>query len=258
MRQDFNYHTHTWRCGHAGGSDEEYIQYAIKAGFKVLGMSDHRPYRTIPRPGERMDWSLLDDYLSSMKNLKDRYSDQIDIKIGFETEYYPQQEQEIRDLLNRVDYMILGQHYDDQYGTNDYCFYMSEAQIIQYGRQVCDAMDKKLFLYAAHPDYIMYGQHAFTEACAECADMIARKAAETETPLEVNINGITKGLRSYGNTRQYPYPFRQFWQIMAKYPIKCVYGFDSHDPKLLNETFMYDETDRILEGLNLNFIDIRI
>jgi len=104
----------------------------------------------------------------------------------------------------------------------------------------------------------MYGQDDFTPACAAAADMIARKAVETDTPLEVNINGINKGLHKYGNTMQYPYPFRQFWQIMAQYPIKCVYGFDSHDPRYLLETYMYDETDRILEGLNLNIIDLQL
>ncbi len=39
----YNYHTHTSRCGHAGGSDEEYVQAAIKAGYQILGFSDHAP-----------------------------------------------------------------------------------------------------------------------------------------------------------------------------------------------------------------------
>ena len=29
-----NYHTHTARCGHAIGTDEEYVQAAIQAGLK--------------------------------------------------------------------------------------------------------------------------------------------------------------------------------------------------------------------------------
>ena len=36
-----NYHTHTARCGHAIGTDEEYVQAAIQAGLKTLGFSDH-------------------------------------------------------------------------------------------------------------------------------------------------------------------------------------------------------------------------
>lgn len=39
-----NYHTHTPRCNHAVGSEEEYVQQALKAGIKILGFSDHTPY----------------------------------------------------------------------------------------------------------------------------------------------------------------------------------------------------------------------
>ena len=40
-----NYHTHTYRCGHAGDyPDEAYVQAAVQAGYKVLGMSDHTPW----------------------------------------------------------------------------------------------------------------------------------------------------------------------------------------------------------------------
>lgn len=35
-----NYHTHTTRCYHASGKDEEYVKAAIKAGIKELGFSD--------------------------------------------------------------------------------------------------------------------------------------------------------------------------------------------------------------------------
>ena len=38
-----NYHTHTTRCMHAVGSDEEYVLSAIKGGFQILGFSDHTP-----------------------------------------------------------------------------------------------------------------------------------------------------------------------------------------------------------------------
>ena len=39
-----NYHTHTTRCYHASGKDEEYVKAAIKAGIKELGFSDHTPW----------------------------------------------------------------------------------------------------------------------------------------------------------------------------------------------------------------------
>ena len=38
-----NYHTHTYRCQHAYGSEREYIEAAIRMGIAELGFSDHVP-----------------------------------------------------------------------------------------------------------------------------------------------------------------------------------------------------------------------
>ena len=38
-----NYHTHTARCRHATGTEEEYVLAAIDRGLKILGFSDHTP-----------------------------------------------------------------------------------------------------------------------------------------------------------------------------------------------------------------------
>ena len=38
-----NYHTHTYRCQHAYGSEREYIEAAIRMGITELGFSDHVP-----------------------------------------------------------------------------------------------------------------------------------------------------------------------------------------------------------------------
>lgn len=45
-----NYHTHTFRCGHAETvPDEAYLQRAIEQGFTVLGFSDHTPWQGLSR-----------------------------------------------------------------------------------------------------------------------------------------------------------------------------------------------------------------
>lgn len=55
-----NYHTHTTRCMHAVGDDEDYVRSAIKGGFQELGFSDHGPWKyhtdfvSIPH-GEKQD-----------------------------------------------------------------------------------------------------------------------------------------------------------------------------------------------------------
>ena len=85
-----NYHTHTYRCMHAGGSDEEYVLAAIKGGYEEIGFSDHSPWRYDSDfvAHMRMSLSQFDDYYSSIMTLKEKYKDQISIKIGLECEYF--------------------------------------------------------------------------------------------------------------------------------------------------------------------------
>ena len=69
-----NYHTHTKRCHHAFGSDEEYILAAIKGGYKVLGFSDHSPWKyDSDFTGRiRMPLSDFEDYYTSLTRLKEK------------------------------------------------------------------------------------------------------------------------------------------------------------------------------------------
>lgn len=86
-----NFHTHTTRCNHAAGEDRQYVEEAIKGGLKVLGFSDHSPYFF---SGDyystfRMKREQVPGYVDSILALKKEYKDDIKIKLGFETEYYP-------------------------------------------------------------------------------------------------------------------------------------------------------------------------
>ena len=87
-----NYHTHTTRCGHAEGTEEEYIFTALRCGFKVLGFSDHTPW-AYATPGFvsriRMLPSQLDDYVLTLRGLREKYADKLHIRIGLEAEYFP-------------------------------------------------------------------------------------------------------------------------------------------------------------------------
>ena len=110
-----NYHTHTWRCCHAAGTEEGYVRSAIRAGMKILGFSDHTPY-LFPDgyySTFRMRPNEIGDYSTTVLRLREKYRDQIDIHLGVECEYYPKHFSETLELLrrNQVEYLILGQHF---------------------------------------------------------------------------------------------------------------------------------------------------
>ena len=81
-----NYHTHTIRCGHASGEDEEFVLEAIALGLTEIGFADHIMLPDHSQIGIRGDYSLLDDYIDSLNKLKEKYKEKIKIHIGFEAE----------------------------------------------------------------------------------------------------------------------------------------------------------------------------
>ena len=252
--QLFNYHTHTSRCGHAWGTDEEYVEAAIKVGYKVLGFSDHAPYKTLSLDWARMDWDKLEDYLESVKSLKKAYEGKIDIHLGLETEYYPQFLGEKKELAEKVEYMILGQHFADPAGNGSYFGHNSDDEILEYAEMVCKGLDTGLFMYLAHPDVFMNRQGLFTPACERAARMIAEKAVQTNTPVEINIHGVTRGKKPFPTGEQYFYPHRDFWKIMAEYPVRCLYGIDAHRPEQILRVEDVVAGEKEMAGLGLNFI----
>lgn len=256
MKELRNYHTHTYRCGHAVGSDEDYIQAAIQAGYKVLGFSDHSPYRDYPNNKVHMDWEQVDDYIQSITALKEKYKDQIEIHLGFEAEYYPYTLEEKKELLSRVEYLLLGQHFSEPTGM--VCSYFrrnTDEELEEYADMVCEALDTGIFTYLCHPDVFMNRQESFNEKCAEISHRIVRKAVETNTPLELNIRGVTYGKRAFGSQMEYDYPHKDFWRIAAQYPVQCIIGIDAHDPRDLLQLHYIEEGLREMEDLHLNFIE---
>jgi len=98
--QKFNYHSHTYRCGHADldMKDEEYIQEYIKMGFEKVAITDHCPEKNEidKRDNMRMKYIEKEEYLNSIKTLKEKYADKIQIETGFEVEYLPGEEENLK------------------------------------------------------------------------------------------------------------------------------------------------------------------
>ena len=110
-----NYHTHTARCHHATGSDEEFVLSAIKGGYQELGFSDHSPwkYRTDYVSDIRMTPEEFPEYVCSIRELQAKYKDQIKISLGLECEYFPEYIHWLKELAKeyKLDFIIFGNHH---------------------------------------------------------------------------------------------------------------------------------------------------
>ena len=258
--QSFNYHTHTYRSGHSEyASDEEMLQAARDMGISMIGFSEHIPNPDLVLPDEdhRMLSSEVDGYIASISKMKQEHHD-MTILAGFEAEYDPMREAFLGEMRDKVDYMILGQHFVSgvkDKGNSNYP--------IEYADMVCNAMESGIFDIIAHPDIFMKlrdtmetpeAKKAFQENSLIASQAICDKAKELGIPLEINFGGINK--KEIMQDWKISYPYSEFWQIASETGVPVLYGVDAHLPQHFNN--MADakqQIDTIVETSKLNFVD---
>ncbi len=219
-----NFHSHTWRCGHAVGTEREYVDTAIKAGFTVWGFSDHIPlpgYSPERSAGMRMTMDQLQGYVDTVKDLGDEYGEKIELHAGLEAEYVPALFGELSRSAVRagVEYLILGQHFTTG-GAYSGAAADSPERLRDYCRLVKEGMETGLFSLVAHPDLINFTGDAalfYDEARGLCL-----RAKELGIPLELNLLGLAMG-------KHYPNP--AFWCAAAETGNRVVFSLDAHAPE---------------------------
>ncbi len=241
-----NYHTHTYRCGHAEGRDEEYVQSALEAGIEILGFSDHTPYFF---PGDhysrfRMRPELFSGYCESVNALKEDYKGKVEIHLGVEAEYYPALFPKLLPFLqeNGVEYMLLGQHYIRNETDGVYSGWVTaDADVLKtYCHQTMDAMNTGLFTYFAHPDLLQFAgeEKIYRQYMKE----VCREAKSCNVPLEMNLLGVRED-------RHYPNP--HFWELVAEENCPVIIGVDAHSPEVFSNTLAEEKALAWLKNLGL-------
>lgn len=258
-----NYHTHTWRCQHAQGTEEEYVRRAIGEGFAVLGFADHTPwpYESDFVSGMRMRLDQLEDYLDTLRALGRKYAGQLLIPVGLECEAFPKYMGWLAELKERsLDYLILGNHYDRRDDADhsvfgdDGGFYFGRctrpAHVRRYAERTIAGMETGLFDYVAHPDLFCHVYRQFDEDCAAASRDICQAAVALGIPLEYNLLGIQYHAR-FEEKDALGYPCPRFWEIAAQYGVKAIVGFDAHSPEHLGRVDLFDGALDFLHGLGI-------
>ena len=244
-----NYHTHTWRCNHAEGKEEDYIIEAIKRGFTTLGFSDHAPmpFPTGYRSGHRVQLSAAYDYFYSIGELKREYAKDITIHIGVEAEFYPETFDLFWDYIKQfpLEYMILGQHFigreEDQLYSG--AASPSEEKLVKFTDNVIDAIHTGKFLYVAHPDLLNYtGEY---EPYHREMTRLCKAAKNAGVPLEINRLG-------YFEHRIYPSD--RFFKIAAEVGCDVVIGSDAHSPDVFRDHASIEGCAALAEKYGLNIL----
>jgi len=245
-----NYHTHTWRCNHAMGREEDYVKAALDRGLQILGFADHTPYFF---PGDyysgfRMRPEELKGYCNTVRLLGKKYDGQIQIPLGLELEYYPAYLPKLLPFLrdNGIEYLLLGQHFvGNEIGEHYSGRETGDVKILEkYCDQTIDAMQTGLFTYFAHPDLIRYvGDDG---AYRRNMRRICREAKSCGMPLEINMLGLWSGRN---------YPDRRFWELAAEEGCRVVIGCDAHAPEHLRKADTEEKAAMMVRYYGLELLE---
>ena len=107
--QEFNLHTHSI-FSDGKSTPEEVVVEAINQGMKVLGFSDHSPVPFENTFAIKND--NVQNYISTIKSLKEKYKDQIDIYCSMEMDFIPGIVKDFKKTKDELglDYMIGSVH----------------------------------------------------------------------------------------------------------------------------------------------------
>lgn len=248
-----NYHTHTSRCLHAGGTDEEYVQEALRQGYDVLGFSDHCPwpYESGYIPRMRMRLEQFAGYRESVLALRDAYRGRIEILLGLEAEYFPRYMDWLLDFAIRegIDYLIFGNHYHESDETGQYFGKIARDQFDVYVRTVLDGLETGMFSYLAHPELPLRSLD-WDEGMRPGFEAICQYCAAHDIPLEYNVLGLQLARR----TGREGYPHHHFWEIAGSCGCRAIIGMDAHHPRDLRVS-LYRQAKKNLETFGVKLTD---
>lgn len=253
-----NYHTHTFRCGHAIGNDEEYVLEAIALGLNTIGFSDHVMLEHIHQPNMRGEFDAKEGYFSSIRSLKDKYKDRINILLGFEAEPIKEYFSYYRDLKEsgKVDYLIVGNHCTLENGIIRFFFSKctEKKNLLEYKDTLIEGMKTGLFSYIAHPDYYMDSYYKWDATAKKVAKEIIHASIEYDIPLEFNLACFRRGKQNKGKEFRYGYPYLPFWKMVEKMKAKVIIGIDAHSPNDIT-TYLNDDGYKMALSMRLNLVD---
>lgn len=268
--KEWNGHSHTEFCPHGSGEDtENYIQKAIRAGFKTYSITEHFPmppqFYTMAKGSKHaietaaIELEQLPAYFAKMSYLKEKYSDQIEILIGFEFDYIDGCQEWTKSQLNKygdqIDDAILSVHFlptdhglravDDDY--DDFCdgvlrYYSTPLGVAnKYLKTVLEAVkwqcDNKpsryghITLYRKWRKQFSSTEIWHDEKTDKLVDKILKNISKHDEMLDCNMSGLAKFSQCESS------PYLAIIERATEKGIKLVYGSDAHESNNVDQGF---------------------
>lgn len=230
-----DYHTHTYRCGHAVGTMDEYIEAAITRGIGEIGLTDHLYLYFADAADRNPEWAMpeesFDQHYREMLAAREKYRGRIAGRVSVEADFVAGHEETLRAILSRYefDYVLGSVHFMDGWMIDapEHAHRYREERIAEVYRRYFGNLEKAmrlgLFDVIAHFDlpkkFGYVPEESIEEAVASALDV----AKECDVALEISTAGLRKPIREI-----YPSPY--IVREMRKREIPIVLSSDCHAP----------------------------
>ena len=251
-------HMHTKYCGHATGEMEQYVENAIKCGFKRILFLAHLESGIKYHVKNWLSPDEFKTYFQTGFVLRRKYKDIIDINLGAELGFNPDRAKELRALKEEYPFDAVGLSYHYIKNTHlhtNICSRRPEElkKISQYDPDWLIPRYYRTLLEgikAIKPDFLCH----FDVVCKSLPVEYYRKATkEIEALLNcIADQGIGVEINTYGfSHRGEQYPCTPVLKEVFKRNIKVLVGSDSHAPHNTGRGF--DEAARVVGEIAAQF-----
>jgi histidinol-phosphatase (PHP family) len=250
-----DYHTHHVRCGHAVGSLEEYVRKGIEIGLSQIGLSDHMPLLHVDPaeyyPEMAMPMEELPRYVEQCLQLKDKYKDQIDIRVGLEGDYIEGYEDQIDSIIRAYpwDYVIGSVHFLGTWDVTDFrqTHGWEGRSRVQVYEQYYDAVQKAaatgFYDYIGHIDVIKRFGFQPESDVTHLENAALEAVKRHGLAIELNASGLRTPAAEM-------FPSRRMLEYARELDIPLTIGSDAHQPERLGQYL--DEAREMLKKVGFH------
>jgi histidinol-phosphatase (PHP family) len=231
-----DYHTHTFRCGHATGTMREYIEAAIARGIGEIGLTDHLWLYFEEVSRRNPEYAMAEDsyaaHYAEMVALRDEYRGRINVRVSVEADYIQGRESDLLAILGRFefDYVLGSVHFMDGWLLDHPDFadrYRQErvAEIYRrYYARLGKAVELGCFDLLAHFDlpkkFGFLPEEDLSAIVGKTLDAVAAK----KLAIEISSAGLRKPIGEI-------YPARAILREMRSRDIPIAFSSDAHAPQ---------------------------
>jgi histidinol-phosphatase (PHP family) len=224
MRVDL--HNHTVLCNHAEGTTDEYIQRAIELGIDVYGFSEHAPMKNF-EDGYRLTIDKKEFYENSINELKEKYSKDIKILLGYEVDFI-EGDYLLDEIINsNVDYLIGSVHYLGDWGFDnpEYIGAYKNKDIDKIWEEYFHAINLMAksgkFDTVGHMDLIKVFNFLPKKDVKAFAKDALESIKKSGMAVEINAAGIRKPVKEQ-------YPSKSILELVYELDIPITFSSDAH------------------------------